>query len=245
MPQRKLVPTGDFEKKYYFFFFSPLLSEIKYERRFDKAYEDDFEMGMMYSPLYLLRREINKLCHSQVPYVKSLKYSFTPETSRYAALLLADIAISGIVFNITAKNAGKEITSSDFEAFYKDYLGSDNLTSFLMRCLRNSLQHNFFGTIYELNQSGARTFRTLVGKTRRRKIILRFVPIWDEESNIFGEPYWSGPHYAIQLNFAEYFRRLEHAFQKLQRSIKQDPALRKKFDQNTDVKNWPPGEIEP
>lgn len=202
-----------------------------------------------YSPLFLLRRDIflflrfNHFCGD-------LKVD---HKAHFSALLLADIIIEGLVFNITAKEAGKRKNYNDFKVFYDKYFLFNEKQSLISRQLRNALQHNFNQLIIRIKNEGneKKYFDIIKGYLEKMRgsaidTEIEYFKLGYQLSNEFpsvaefGDYETRDEYYLVyaKLNPMLFLDRTEMAIQRLINDMQTDDRLADNFLKNLTIDNW-------
>lgn len=230
------------------FFFDGSKNRDEYIREFNGRYPEK-NGRYAYSPLYLLRRDIFlflRLNH----FSGALKVD---HIAHFPALLLADIIIEGLVFNITSQKAGKEKGNNDFREFYKRYFFLNEDESLITRQLRNALQHNFNQLIIRVENKGKE--KNSFNLIKKYLVGIKGSTI-DKEVNYFKLGYQLSTAFPVVAEFGDYevrdnyfliyakvnpmlfLDRLEMAIHRLIDDIQNDDRLSINFLKNLKVDNW-------
>lgn len=118
--------SSEFNKRFEQFFSPPEQSREEHLRRYRALYPD--EPVPAYSPLYELRSNILR---------------FRQNNQWFPAMIFAEILVQGLVFNITAQQAGDKMKEGDFDDFYQRFLILSPTERIIIRELRNAREHNF------------------------------------------------------------------------------------------------------
>jgi len=230
------------------FFFPGSSNRDEYIRVFNGQYPEE-NGRYAYSPLYLLRRDIYLFLRFN-HFCGELKVD---HIAHFPALLLADIVIEGLVFNITAQKAGEDKNETDFIYFYEKYFSFNEHERLITRQLRNALQHNFNQLIIRIENEG--------NQKKNFEIIKKYLEEKrgsgiDSEINFFKLGYQLSPGFPTVAEFGDYktrekyflvyvkvnpmlfLDRLEMAIHHLIDDIQSNNHLAISFLKNLTVDNW-------
>ena len=224
--------TNHLKARLELFFFDPTRSQDDYDNSFRSYFPNQKTVAR--SPLYELRRELRECVERQ---------KWLP------AVLIADIIIGGLVFNITAKEAGSKVAEEDYRSFYKTFCGIGDAEGFFIRLLRNARQHNFGLLISRLYRKDRKSdkFKTILESNsvivdpEVKFFKLHFPSSLDyEEVAAYSNAQVKSSHILvnIKVNPRLYTEKIESAIKPLKEYIAQNESYARNLMNNLTMDNW-------
>ena len=229
-----IVPqiTDQLKARLELFFFDPIKPQGDYCNSFKDYFPN--QKTVVRSPLYELRRELRECVERQ---------KWLP------AVLIADIIVGGLVFNITWNQAGAYPKENDYDFFYKKFCNFNRNEGYFIRLLRNARQHNFgflISRLYRKDKKSDKLKTILESNSVAIGPEVKFFKLHFPSSLGYGEvatysnAQMRGDHILvnIKINPRLYTEKIESAIKPLKEYIAQNESYARNLMNNLTMDNW-------